>query len=77
MKKSGTNTPENDEEEAVFEAWRARILKREEARTRRITGPRLERENSGIHFTPDTDLALSNGFWSPSGQRMKSRFLDY
>lgn len=65
-----------DNEAAVYAAWQKRILAREKARTRRVDGPRIERENSGIHFTPDTNLAASNGHWSPSGQRMKSRFLD-
>lgn len=64
------------DEEAVFEAWRTRILNKEKARTRRISSPRIETGNSGIHFTPEADLASSNGYWSPSGQSMKSRFLD-
>ena len=68
----------NDEadEEAVFEAWRTRILNKEKARTQIVRSPRIEHGNSGLHFVPDSDLAASNGFWSPSGQSMKSRFLD-
>lgn len=67
---------EEADEEAVFEAWRTRILNKEKSRTRVINGPRVEYGNSGLHFSPEADLASCNGFWSPSGQSMKSRFLD-
>lgn len=70
-----TNPSDNDEE-AVFEAWRKRILAKEEARTIRRKHADVERGNSGIHFFPERDLAVENGCWSPSGQSMKSRFLD-
>lgn len=63
------------DEEAVFEAWRKRILAREDARTKRVSGGRISTGDSGVHFRPDTDLAASNGFWSPSGRSMQSRFL--
>lgn len=70
-----TNPSDNDEE-AVFEAWRKRILAKEEERTIRRKHTNVERGNSGIHFFPERDLAAENGCWSPSGQSMKSRFLD-
>ena len=70
-----TNPSDNDEE-AVFEAWRKRILAKEEARTIRRRAARVDTSDSGVHFTPEHDLAAENGCWSPSGQSMKSRFLD-
>lgn len=71
-----TNETSEDDEEAVFEAWRKRILAKEEARTIRRKAVRVDTGDSGVHFTPELDLATENGCWSPSGQSMKSRFLD-
>lgn len=77
MKTFGMNTnPSDDDEEAVFEAWRKRILAKEEARTIRRKTSNIDSGDSVLHFTPEQDLAAENGCWSPSGQRMKSRFLD-
>lgn len=70
-----TNPSDNDEE-AVFEAWRKRILAKEEARTIHRKAARVDTSDSGVHFIPEHDLASKNGCWSPSGQSMKSRFLD-
>lgn len=67
-----TNETSEDDEEVIFEAWRKRILAKEEARTIRRTTPLLE---PGGRFMPDSDLAFENGCWSPSAQSMKSRFL--
>ena len=75
MTKRGAQNNEADEE-AVFEAWRKRILAKEEARTIRRRAGRVETRDCGLHFTPEHDLASENGCWSPSGQSMKSRFLD-
>lgn len=68
--------PSDDDEEAVFEAWRKRILAKEEARTIRRRSGSVDAGDSGLHFKPEHDLAAENGCWSPSGQSMKSRFLD-